>query len=136
MATRPGALLTECQFALRLTQEGLGELLGRTRRTIQRWQEGGFLLMPDQAKTLAEALRPERPDLADRILELGRQHALVAGIAPANVPASPEVIDAILRAAGEAAGTSPGAIRPAIVAAMRAAEEAGVDVAAVVAGLA
>jgi len=132
MATDSAALLVHCRIALGLTQKGLGDLLGKNRRTIQRWQETGVSLMPDEAQTLANALQPVRPDLAEQVLELGRKTAL-AGLP--HGPATAEVIGAILQAAADAAGTSPGAIRPAITAALLKAEEAGVEVSAIVAGL-
>jgi transcriptional regulator with XRE-family HTH domain len=122
-------------MALGLSQEKLGELLGRNKRTIQRWQESGFSLTADQAETLAQALQPVRPDLAEEVRELARKAALAAGMTPPVRPATAEEIDAILRAAADAGGTSPEAIRPAIAAAMRVAEEAGLEVSAIVAGL-
>jgi transcriptional regulator with XRE-family HTH domain len=134
MPTDSAALLVHCQIALRLTQEQLGELLGRTKRTIQRWQDQGFEPMADQAETLAQALQPVRPDLAEQVLELARKVALRTGGTPAP-PATAEVIDAILQAAAGAGGTSPEAIRPAVTAAFLEAAEAGVEVSAVVAGL-
>jgi hypothetical protein len=127
MPTSSAALLVHCQLALGLTQRQLGELLGRDRRTIQRWQDKGVELMPDQAQTLAEALQPVRPDLAEQVLELAR--------ATTGNAATAEVIDAILRAAANAGGTSPEAIRPAITAAFLEAREAGVEVSAIVAAL-
>jgi transcriptional regulator with XRE-family HTH domain len=133
MPVDPRALLIHCQMAL--SQEKLGELLGRNRRTIQRWQDGGFYPTADQAETLAHALQPVRPDLAEEVLELGRKAAIAAGITPPARPATAEEIDAILRAAADAGGTSPEAIRPAIAAAMRTAEEAGIEVSAIVTGL-
>jgi hypothetical protein len=135
MAADSAALLVHCQIALGLTQEELGDLLGRNRRTIQRWQERGFELMADQAETLAHALQAVRPDLAEQVLELGRKAAIAAGMTPPTRPATADVIDAILRAAADAGGTSPEAIRPAISAALLKAEEAGVEVRAIVAAL-
>ncbi len=118
-----------------MTQEELGELLGKTKRTIQRWQDRGFEPVGDQAEALAQALQPVRPDLAKQVLELGRKVAIAGGLTPPARPATAEVISAILRAAAAAAGMSPEAIRPAITAALLEAEESGVDVSAVVAGL-
>jgi hypothetical protein len=129
------ALLIHCQMALGLSQEELGELLDRTKRTVQRWQDSGFQPTADQAETLANALRPVRPDLAEHVLELGRKAAILAGVAPPARPATAEVIDAILQAAADAGGTSPEAMRPAITAALLKAEEMGVEVTAIVAGL-
>ena len=134
MPSDSAALLVHCQIALGLTQEQLADLLGRTKRTIQRWQEHGFEPMADQAETLAEALQPVRPDLAEQVRELARKAAFRAGGTPAR-PATAEVIDAILQAAAGAGGTSPEAIRPAVTAAFLKAEETGVEVSAIVAGL-
>ena len=58
-------------MALGLTQEELGELLGRNRRTIQRWQDNDFEPMADQAEMLARALQPVRPDLAEQVPDVG-----------------------------------------------------------------
>lgn len=135
MPADAAALLVHCQMALSLTQEELGELLGRNKRTIQRWQESGFELTAHQAETLAQALQPVRPDLAEQVLELARNAASAAGGTPSARPATAEVIDAILRAAADKGGTSPEAIRPAITAALLKAEEAGVEVRAILAGL-
>jgi len=135
MPADSAALLIHCQLALGLTQEELGELLDRNRRTILRWQERGFEPTVAQAETLAQALQPVRPDLAEQVLELGRKAALRAGVTPPARPATAEVIDAILRAAADAASTSPDAIRPVITAALLKAAEMGVDVSALVAGL-
>ena len=135
MPADSAALLVHCQLALGLTQQELAELLGRNRRTIQRWQESGFVPTEDQAETLASALQPVHADLAEQVRELGRKSAMSAGGTPPARPATAEVIDAILRAAADAGGTSPEAIRPAITAALLKAEEAGVEVRAIVAGL-
>lgn len=135
MPAESAALLVHCQMALGLTQRELGDLLGMNKRTIQRWQDSGFDPTTDQAQTLARALRPVRPELAEQVLALVRKAAVVAGVTPPAGPASVEVIHAILRAAADAGGTSPEAIRPAITAALRKAEEMGVEVRAIVAGL-
>jgi transcriptional regulator with XRE-family HTH domain len=135
MPTSSDVLIVQCQLALGLTQKELGHLLGRDRRTIQRWQKNGFAPMPEEAHALADALRASRPDLADEVLELGKNTAIAAGIALPNSPASVEVIDAILQAAADAGGTSPEAIRPAVTAAFDRAAAAGVEVTAVVTAL-
>ena len=135
VATDPSALLVHCQFALGLSQKQLGELLGRDRRTIQRWLVRGFTLLPEQAQTLADALQPVRPDLAQQVIEMARETALAAGMAPPHRPATEELIEAILQAAAHAGGTSPEAMRPALTAALLKADEAGVEVRAILAGL-
>jgi transcriptional regulator with XRE-family HTH domain len=99
------ALLIHCQIALGLGQKELGDLLGMDRRTIQRWQKRGSDLMVDQVQTLANALQPVRPDLAEQVLELGRKKGIVA---PSSSPATSEGIDAILQAADGPALRSDG----------------------------
>jgi hypothetical protein len=135
MPADSAVLLIHCQMALGLTDGELGELLDRSRRTILRWHDRGFLPTAHQAETLADALRPVRPDLAEQVLALGERAALAAGMTPPARPATAEAIEAILRAAADAGGTSPEAIRPVIVAALLKAKEVGVDVSAIVAGL-
>ena len=131
MSKSSAALVVHCQIALGLTQKTLGSLLGVDRRTVQRWQDRGFAPTPDQVQTLARALRPVRPDLADQVVELGGH----ASMAAPQTPASADVIDAILRAAADAGGMSPDAIRAVVTAAFVKAEEAGVDVRAIALGL-
>lgn len=129
MPTDSATLVVQCQLALGLTQKELGALLGKDRRTIQRWQDRGCKLLPADAQTLADALRPVRPDLADEVLAHGRAMAAALGVC------TPPVLDAILEAAAAAAGTSVDAVRPAVAAAFERAAEAGVNVNAVVAAL-
>ncbi len=138
MASSTAVLMVQCQMALGLNQREFAALLGRDRRTIQRWQDKGMALDPTQAEALSSALRPTRPDLADQIVELGRQYAERAGLPGPVVPASPEVISAILEAAaaaGEAGAARAEGMRAAVTAAFLKAAEAGVDVEAVIAGL-
>jgi len=135
MPNSTGALLLECQFALKLNQQEFAALLGRDRRTIQRWMDTGMALTLDQAQTLASALRPTRPDLADQIDALGKEFAETAGLPQPATPASEEVIASILEAAATSSGVSVDVIRPGVTAAFRKAAEAGVDVEEVVAGL-
>jgi hypothetical protein len=133
MAADSATLIVHCQIALDLTQRELGDLLGKNRRTIQRWQSRGCHLLPAEAKTLAAALRPVRPDLADQALALGQKSAIALGMTP---PATLQEIDEILQAAARAAGgIATGAVRRAVTAAFVKAAERGFDLKAVVAGL-
>jgi len=133
MPSDSAKLMTLCQLALGMTQKEMGDLLGKDRRTIQRWQARGCHLMPDEAETLANALRPERPDLADQVLALGQATATTLGIPPV---ATPEAIDAILQAAAAAAaGVSARDIRAAVTAAFVKAAQGGFHVKGVAAGL-
>jgi len=133
MASHSASLINQCQIALGLTQKELGALMGRDRRTIQRWVYRGCILLPAEAKTLADAVRPTRPDLADQVLELGRETAANIGMAP---EVTPEVIASILKAARAAAGgAAPMSIRAAVTAALTEVAQGGFDIRAVVAGL-
>jgi hypothetical protein len=128
-------LVVQCQFALGLTQAELGDVIGVHKRTVQRWQEKPFSLTPDQAERLAVALRPVRPDLADQVLEMGREFAARVGMTPPVLPATAEEIDEVVRAAAVAGGTSPDAIRAVVAAAFAKAEELDLEVREMVAGL-
>ncbi len=131
MPSDSGTLLVHVQMALGLTQKELGALVGRTKRTIQRWQghKSMVLLDDEQAALLADRLRPVRPDLADEVLILGRRFRVP------GQPATPEVLAAILGAAAAAGSTSPEAARPLVLAAFQQAAAEGVDVGSVVVAL-
>src|SRR5579863_5975750 len=60
-------LIIECRMALGLTQERFADLVGRTKRTIQRWEVNGVTLIPSEVETLARAVCSVRPDLAERL---------------------------------------------------------------------
>ncbi len=133
MASDSAKLMVQCQIALGLTQKAMGDLMGKDRRTIQRWQHRGCILLPSDAKTLANRLRPTHPDLADQVVGLGRDTATAMGAAP---EVTPEVIAAILKVARAAAGgVAPIAIRSAVTAALTEIAQGGFDVRAVVEGL-
>jgi hypothetical protein len=131
MPTDTSRLIVECLIALQMTQKEMGALLGKNRRTIQRWQHTGTTLLEQDAETLAAALRPVRADLADRVLATMAKARREAGLDPE--PASAKVVNAILRAAAAAGGTSADAVRPAVAAAFAKAEEIGTDLRAVAA---
>ena len=75
-------LLVDCQMALGLDQQEYAAFLGVDRRSIQRWQDKGFSPLPEMAQKLADAVRPTRPDLADRVIELGAKSAALTGAVP------------------------------------------------------
>jgi transcriptional regulator with XRE-family HTH domain len=123
-------------MALGLTQEELGDMVGKTKRTVQRWEEGGVTLIPSEVKVFARALRPVRPDLAAQIAATVGTTLDELGIVPAadasRRTAPSDAIDSVVRAAADAMGVSPDAIRPAVAAAFVRARDAGLDVQAVV----
>ena len=129
MATDSAKLMTQVQFALRMTQRQLGALVGKDRRTVQRWQDRGCTLLPSEAEVLAKALHDEHPDLAAQVTALGDEGGTRAGVATTTM------IEAIVKAAARAAGASKEAIRPALVAAFGKASEAGLSAAAVLEAL-
>jgi hypothetical protein len=132
MAIDVSKLLVECQLALGISQKEMGALLGKNRRTIQRWQERGRILLPQDAEKLADAVRPVRPDLADQAVAAGVEGAKAVGL---SSPPTAEVIDAILMAAAAVSDTSVEAIRPVVAAAFAKADEMGVDVQALLVAL-
>jgi transcriptional regulator with XRE-family HTH domain len=131
MATDWSTILLQVRATLGLTQKDLGELLGRDRRTIQRWEDrGGNGLSLSEAEILATAVRPEDPALADTILEEGRLWEERFGHR-----ASAEAVASILEAAARAGGMSVEAVKPVVKAALEATAATGCLPAAVVAGM-
>jgi transcriptional regulator with XRE-family HTH domain len=118
-------------MALGLTQEGFGDLFGCTKRTVQRWEEGGTTLVPSEIEALARLLLPVRPDLAAQIAASDDTTLDPLGIVSAGAAspiATSDPTDSVVRAAAEVMGVTPDAIRPAIAAAFARAREVGVDV--------
>jgi transcriptional regulator with XRE-family HTH domain len=128
------SLLIQCRMAMGLTQQEFGEIVGLTKRTIQRWEERGASLIPSEVEALARALHPVRPDLAAQIAAtvdttLDRLGIVTAGAASPMAMSDP--IDSVVHAAAGVMGVTPDAIRPAIAAAFVRAREVGLDVQAV-----
>ena len=138
MAATPNTLFVQCRMALGLTQKELADIVGRTRRTIQRWEDHGAILLPSEIGALARALYPARPDLAATVAASGDTSLDALGIgagARSGQPATSDPIAAIVHAAADAMGLTPDAVRPAVAAAFVRASEVGLDVQAVVRGL-
>ena len=138
-------LLTfEVRDALVIGQRGLGELLGASRRTVQRWDSGHGGPTADQLARIASAVHPRDASLATKIatvagttleqLGLVRPEPAVAPPPVANTPALPppsppsHLTDAVVCAAAEALNTPPPAVRPVLLAAFRRAREVGLRV--------
>jgi hypothetical protein len=120
---------------LDLSQEAFGDILGRSKRTIQRWEDRGTGLVPSEVVALARAPTPVRPDLATQIAASPDSTLEQPGIVPLAAPttsATSDPIDSIVDAAAEAVGATPDAIRPAVEAAFVRAHELGLDVQTVV----
>jgi hypothetical protein len=134
MAGASNNLLIQCRMALGLTQQEFGEIVGLTKRTIQRWEERGATLIPSEIEALARALHPVRPDLAEQIVATVATTLDRLGIVPAGATspmAMSDPIASVVRAAADVMGVPPDAIRPAIAAAFVRAHEVGLDVRAV-----
>lgn len=125
-------LMVECQMALKMTQKQMGAVVGKDRRTILRWQDKGTILGQEDAEALADAVRPVRPDLADRVLAARREAVKRFQLSPSRATArqAKEILDAAVAASGASAK----ATRAAIVAAFAKAEELKVELRGVVKG--
>jgi transcriptional regulator with XRE-family HTH domain len=134
MALASNSLLLQSRMALGLTQQAFGDIVGLTKRTIQRWEERGATLTPLEVEALAQALNPVRPDLAAEIAAAADTTLERLGIAPAEARssmASSDPVESVVRAAADVMRVTPDAIRPAIAAAFARASEVGLDVQAV-----
>jgi hypothetical protein len=134
-------LVTRAQLTLELTQRTLGELLGSSMRTAQRWAVGQATPEPDQLKQLAIAVHPHDADLATElgatIGETLESLGLVIARAPEPIaapppPPSPELaqllVEAVVCAAAEALDASPRVVRAALVAGLERAQSARLTV--------
>ena len=127
VVTVPARFLVEAEGKLKMSHRELADLLGVSRRSILRWESRGAPVPTTSMLKLAVALDAVSPELAAECRTLVCQDP--------TVPASDEIVEAILRAAALALGTSPEAARAGVDAAFRAAQSRGVSVQAVVLGL-
>jgi DNA-binding XRE family transcriptional regulator len=139
----PG-LLTKAQQALGTSQQGLGKLLGVSRRTMVRWQGGrGGPSYDTWLVLVRHVYRASRPAAAEIAQELGATlvslgleapPAPVAATAPVAqpprrpAPAIGDLVDSIVCAAAEAVATTPQAMRPALLAAFERAASLGLEI--------
>jgi hypothetical protein len=140
-------LVIQSRMALGLSQGKYGELLGIGKRTVQRWEGGGAIVLQPTIQTLASAVHSIDPALAARIatnagtslLQLGIEKPPLPPAAPAAPQAPPlppplptsTLVDSIVCVAADAIGVLPRAIRPALAAAFQRAREVRLDVGAV-----
>jgi hypothetical protein len=141
----PKGFFTHAQIATGLTQQQLGEKLGVSRRTAQRFVGHGVPHYHLQA--LARLVHPHDRELAAEIarhagatlVSLGLEEPPPPPPAPAPVepppPAPPPpppppadgVVDAVVCAAAESKDAKPSDVRPMLLAAFARAREIGVD---------
>jgi transcriptional regulator with XRE-family HTH domain len=128
-------LLILAMNALGVSQEGLGNLLGMSRRTVSRWMSrGSASLSPADCDTVARAVYPLDPGLAARLVATRGATLEDAGIvsprpaaAPPPPPPQPYLVDVVVCAAAEALDASPRLVRPALLAALKSARAVGLD---------
>jgi DNA-binding XRE family transcriptional regulator len=146
----PG-LLTRSQEALGTSQQGLGKVLGVSRRTMVRWQGGRngpsydtWLVLVRHVYRANRSLAAEiARELGATLVSLGLEAppaAVVATPAVLQSPARPappvaDLVDSIVCAAAEAVATTPQAIRPALLAAFERAASLGLEMNEVCAAL-
>jgi len=110
----------QARRALDLSQEGLGKLLGVSRRTSARWEWGKSVPAPAQLHALARAVHPRARDVAARVAE--QVGATLVSLGLEDPPAPPEppprpvppvalLVESVVCAAAEALDTKPAAVR-------------------------
>ena len=134
------SLSLEARHALTLNQRTLGELLGLSRRTIQRWDSAQAEPSPWDLERIAIAVHPRDPELAARLAaEAGTTLVKLGLVAPIQQPPSvvtsapppappPHLTDVVVCAAAEELNVAPQAVRPVLLAAFRRAREVGLRV--------
>jgi len=137
------ALLGDARRALRLTQAELAELLGSSKRTVQRWETKRAHPSARELATLAGHVHPHDAEVAEELAAAIGQTLLSLGIVapppppPAPPPAGPPpmprdlAVDAVVCVASDALGAMPSAVRGGLLAAFRRARELGLSYAEV-----
>ena len=138
MSFNPATLFETCRTLFGTTQEGLGKLLGVSRRTAQRWANTGipgYYLMD-----VARLVHPRDPALAREIVTALGTTLEAQGLVlpaptpsplppPAPAPDPPDgIVDAVVCAAAEAMEMMPKEVRPGLHAAFARAREIGLTV--------
>jgi hypothetical protein len=139
----------EAQRVLHLNQQQLADLVGSSKRTVQRWVAHRGGLYAHHVTRLAVAVHPRDPELARRLAAILGQTleslGLVVPPAPAPVappavavpapakppepsPLLPLLVESVVSAAAEALDVSPRVARPAVLAAVERAKAAALTV--------
>lgn len=123
--------VVKAQLTLLLNQKELGELMGSSQRTVQRWYAGRGWPSPDQLTKLVVAVHPRDPDIARRLAAtMGHTLESLGVVAPpVQAPAEPSplmplLVESVVSAAAEALDVSPRVARPAVLAAVERAKAA------------
>jgi DNA-binding XRE family transcriptional regulator len=116
-------LLMDARRLLTLTQEGLGTLLGASRRTSGRWESRRSTPSMDQLNDLARAVHPKDRGLAARIAEQTGSTLVSLGLEAPPMPPGPAappprvlppialLVESVVCAAAEALDSKPAAVR-------------------------
>ncbi len=142
-----GEIVVKSQFAAGMTQEGLGEHLGASRRTVTRWVVGQSSPSDEQLVEMVRLAHARNPEvgaqlaagLGETLESLGIVVAPPPQVASAPTPvpvpvpaprtAAPAlVLEGILHAAAHAMDLSPRAVRIGLQAAFKRARELGATV--------
>ncbi|HZU81967.1 MAG TPA: helix-turn-helix transcriptional regulator [Polyangiaceae bacterium] len=137
------ALLHDARKVLGLESQGrLGELLGSSQRSGQRWERAESTPTSEQLAKLAALVHPKDGQLAVEIAAAAGGTLEGLGVVrpapappPAGAPDPVHIVDTVVCAAAEAMQLMPEAVRPALRAAFRRARLAGLSVEAVDAAL-
>ncbi len=118
-------LLVETRHTLVLSQGQLAEMMGVVKRTMQRWEDRGAILLPSHIRTLANSGAPQGPRPCAPIAAYGNTSLEALGLvkpAPPPAPALPQappppppiptsiLVDSIVCVAADAIGVLPRAI--------------------------
>jgi hypothetical protein len=125
------ATVWEAKRRLGLSQRKLGNLVGLSLRTMQRWSGRRSTPGALHVTKLAAAVHPVDAELAQRLVaHVGHtlESAGIAGAAlPPPSPLRPFVVDSVVAAASETLDISPRLARPALLAALERAKAAGLS---------
>jgi DNA-binding XRE family transcriptional regulator len=124
-------LVIEARRVLGLNREGLGRLLGSSKRTVARWEVGESTIYEPQLFDLARAVYPRDAALAEELGLAGGATLEKLGIVPPPAPPAPPapeipghvLVDAIVCAAADALKAVPETVRASVLAAFRRARE-------------
>jgi DNA-binding XRE family transcriptional regulator len=139
------ALLGDARRALGLNQAQLADLVGSSKRTVQRWETKRGLPSSRDLATLAAHVHPHdaetAADLAAAIGQTLESLGIVAPPAPPPPPPAPPpapppgpppmprdlAVDAVVCVASDALGAMPAAVRGGLLAAFRRARQLGLS---------
>jgi hypothetical protein len=122
------ALAVHAQHALKLTQAGIGDLVGCSERTVQRWANGGPASY--YVVRLVPHVFPVDPRLADELAHAIGETLESLGVVKPAPPAAPRpaallLADTIACAGADAGELAPSVVRRILLAAFKRAREVG-----------